>query len=40
MKVRVLRCPCGKAHCCAGITATTMCACGRRLYPLVWTAGR
>lgn len=38
--VRVLRCLCGKIHCCAGITQTTECACGVRLYPLVWTVGR
>lgn len=34
--VRVLRCPCGKVHAASGITQTTVCACGRRLWPLLW----
>lgn len=38
--ITVLRCTCGKIHCCAGVGPDTLCACGRRLWPLLGTAGR
>lgn len=34
--VRVLRCPCGKTHLAAGISEVSTCACGERLWPLLW----
>jgi hypothetical protein len=38
--IRVFRCPCGKMHCCAYASEISLCTCGRRLWPLIWAAGR
>ena len=40
MRIRVFRCECGKAHLCAGVTVTTVCTCGRRLWLPMWGNGR
>jgi hypothetical protein len=36
MRVRVLRCDCGKIHVAAGIGPVSECTCGQRLWRLLW----
>ncbi len=38
--IRVFRCACGKAHCCAGVGPNSRCTCGAALYRQMWRNGR
>lgn len=41
VRIRVLRCLCGKLHCAAGISPSSRCpGCSRRLWEQMWERGR